>query len=405
MATVRRYFAVVHVRWELPFLLRLPPQAFYCWEPQEGTATFASLARVGSVQWRRTSPLLSAEAAFGDLFEPEPDSALPAHDYRMAAVIQGREYFTTQLHRGAGGGFDEVQMYSVANVWICLRNREEFEVKVMMQRASAALNNVLSVHWFLAADGRTRLLRPDLDSYYTLFSLAPVPDDWPPSTAEELLGRLGELKFQSDVGHGRQHNVGLGSADDLTIRPFASDMLDSMAAFVRNQIELAVHQQLFLSALRRLNRRENFLAIIDAESAFEVAVSYLLRRAMLAHGSSDQEIEAAFESRLSGLQQQIVQLDKLASALTGSKERFENSDAWRRWNRGLARLRHDVVHRGLRQISPADAREGVSAGMAGAIFLEDMLPDLAPSLRWGPEFAKLEQVRDSAGKLFRLFDA
>ena len=33
-----QYEALVHVFWELPFALRLPPHAFYCWEPGEGVA-------------------------------------------------------------------------------------------------------------------------------------------------------------------------------------------------------------------------------------------------------------------------------------------------------------------------------------------------------------------------------
>jgi hypothetical protein len=87
---VRRYYGVAHVRWELPFLLRLPPNAFLCWEPQERFASIVSLARVGAVQWHRTSRLLSSQQALEPHypFVPEPSESLPTRDYRLAAVIQ-----------------------------------------------------------------------------------------------------------------------------------------------------------------------------------------------------------------------------------------------------------------------------------------------------------------------------
>ncbi len=190
-------------------MLRLPPQAILCWEPQEGVATFAPLARVGMVQWRRTCPLITSERLFGDLYAPEAEHALPTHEYRMNAVIAGKEIPAVQLTSGANGGFDEACPYTVANLWLCLRKREEFAISGLMERAAAALNNILRLHSLLAADGYTRPIRPDLDSYYTLFSLARIPEDWPQLTAHALLrDRLNDLRFESKLGEGRQHNLG-----------------------------------------------------------------------------------------------------------------------------------------------------------------------------------------------------
>ena len=89
---LHRYFGVVNVRWELPFLLRLPPNAFLCWEPQEGVATIGSVANVGAIQWRRTTPLLTAQQAFGASFGVQfpPAETLPGRDYRMARLSTGK---------------------------------------------------------------------------------------------------------------------------------------------------------------------------------------------------------------------------------------------------------------------------------------------------------------------------
>lgn len=44
-----RYEALVHVLWELPFPLRLPPVGLFCWEPGEGVALFDPRPEVGDL--------------------------------------------------------------------------------------------------------------------------------------------------------------------------------------------------------------------------------------------------------------------------------------------------------------------------------------------------------------------
>jgi hypothetical protein len=114
-----------------------------------------------------------------------------------------------------------------------------------------------------------------------------------------------------------------------------------------------------------------FSAIIDAESAVEVCVADLLRRGMIAHGSSEEQADATLDGRLSGMQMRIIQLDKFTKA-AGQGRRFENSEPWKLWNTKLARLRHHVVHRGVRQIEFQAANQADSSGIQATIHIEGM---------------------------------
>lgn len=398
-----RFFGVASVRWELPFMLRLPPRCFLCWEPQEAVATFVGFPRIGEINWGRTSSLLDSAKTLGALYQAEPARALPDYEYTAAGTIDGQDYPSMQLLPGTAGGFREIHAYTVATLFLCVNSQEEFVVDRLMARASASLNSLLSLHSFLAADGWSRPLRPDLDSYYTVFSLATVPNDWPDLDARALLMRLQELHFGNEVGRTRAHSIGLNSPDDLTIRPFEHALQAEFASRALSQTELAIHQQLLLSSLRRLRMREFNFAVIDANTAVEVCIGNMLRRAMRARGSSVEQIEGELSGRLGSLEQRIVHLDKLAKASAQPGRRFGESVVWKAWKKQLAGLRHAIVHHGRRDVMFAEAKDGIAAALRTITFIEDMFPALALPVQWGDGIAELRNVNDSAGKLLRVF--
>jgi len=85
-----QYEALVHILWELPFPLRLPPVGLFCWEPAEGTALFDPRPEVGELAWRRKSRLLKAEEVFANL--GTPNQCYPTHDYLITSRLRsGRQ--------------------------------------------------------------------------------------------------------------------------------------------------------------------------------------------------------------------------------------------------------------------------------------------------------------------------
>lgn len=399
---MRRYYGIVHVRWELPFPSRLPPLAFACWEPVEGVALMNCLPRVGTVKWRRHSTIVSAQELLGDRYIEEPTWALPNYDYRESSLTSDqREIFTTELLAGAEGGFDEAHAYTVAHVFLCMRAKADTLNEAVISRAAAAINNVFGIHALLAADGWTRPMRPDLDSYCTLCSLAQIPESWAQMTAADALRRVSELTFPTEIGKGRTPMVGLGSHDDLLQGEFSSEHLSLLRSLCQRQLELAPYQQLLLSAIRRLGRREFASAIIDAQSAGELCVSGILRQLLLAEGESEEDVEIGFSKR--GVGHHIDRLDRYEKA-RGTENPFGVSTHRDAWKLKLEKLRHAIVHRGLRELTFDQTRLGIAAGMSAIARLEEIWPQYQPPVRWTGDYVKAQHLTKSAGKLYRLFD-
>jgi hypothetical protein len=64
-------------------------------------------------------------------------------------------------------------------------------------------------------DPLVRSVRADLDSYYTLVSVAELPPQKNYIETQEALMMVGSLNFGKIVGKNRMHHVGLNSLEDL----------------------------------------------------------------------------------------------------------------------------------------------------------------------------------------------
>lgn len=404
------YDSVAHVQWELPFPLRLPPKNFLCWEPKEGTALFASVPAVGTFSWRRASTLLAAADVF-----PEPGSGVatfPTHDYRITSVLgSGREVLTAELTRGPSGGFQEPRPYSVANVFLCIRDVGHSWADGTIERATAVLNNVIDLYRFFALDPLTRSIDAERDTYYTLVSRARIPIEWRESTAAETLQRIGELHFGSTIGKDRVHRIGANSYNDMNVgAPLASGPLAAFARATRVRQEPDVFQVLVFSAIRRLKRFEWALAILDAQSAFEVLVASVLSDVLKKSGlsSSDIEDQFAIRGRFDTLQKRLQELDRVAVAEATSTgeptRRFLGSAAESAWREHLYRIRHRVVHEGLREVTFDDAKRAVSAGLKAGHAIQDLRPSFNRHWMWAGDALELHHITESPGPLSRMFE-
>jgi len=406
-----RYAGVAHVQWELPFPLRLPEAAFLCWEPDEGTATFVPAYGVGTFAWSRTSPLLRIEDVFG--VPGRGMVAIPTHDYRIASVLaSGREILTAELTRGPNGGFTEPRPYAVANVFLCLRLADDQWASNTIQRATAVLNNVLDIYRLITLDPLARGINGQRDTYYTLVSLARTPPDWPEGSARDTLLRLEELRFGTTIGRDRIHQVGANSYDDLFFGGLLpTDHRDLFARIVDARHEIEVFHVLVFDAIRRLKRFEWALAVMDAQSAFEVLVATVFGEILTRQGVNALDIEGllAHGGRFDSLQRRLVEIDRVAVAeATAAGEparRFLGSSTESSWRADLYRLRHRIVHEGLRDVTFDLAKRAVIAGLKAAHAVQDLRPAFNRRLMWSGSALDLPHMTQSAGRLSRLFEA
>ena len=395
----------MHILWELPFPLRLPPEMIPVWEPTEGIAFFDPRPEVGELSWRRTPTLLRREDVLPDA-GPQNDW-YSEYDYRLLAHRpQDERLVIAQANRGSAGGFIEPRQYAVANIILCLRNKADAPSDATVDRAAEALNNLLSVYRFLTLDPLARELRADLDTYYTIVSVGELPDlgDVDALTA---LRAIDAVRFGRELGVSRFHRIGANSFSDLfSPEPLPPELLAMFDDLVRYPHELEVFHQLILSAIRRLKRHEHALAIFDAQSAFETLVASILVERLRAAGKSEGEIEGLLAPRgaFHTLQRRLEELDRIAQN-EGATRRFLGSAEEQRWRSTLYRLRNEIAHAGRRVVAFNEGKDALVAGMHAMNAIEELAPTFRRTLSWGGAVLDLLHIVESRGRLARLFEA
>jgi hypothetical protein len=408
----KRYTAVVHVRWELPFPLMLPEEAFLCWEPGEGTGLFDPSGQIGTLLWKRSCGFLSAETVFGTTPRQQHHESFPIHDYRQDCVLSdGKHVTTAEMYRGPDGGFAEARPFTVANVFLCISFPGSYRDEAITDRACAALNNLIDIYRFIMMDPMVRPIENKKDHYCTVISEAYVPEFLQHLSPDELLLRIDRLRFGSIIGKNRLYIVGGNTLTDLAGNKPTQDGLTIYYRFVREEHRLELFHQLIFSAIRRLKRKEGALAVVDAQSAFEIAVAGMLKDGLTATGVTEKEIHTALEygGRLHLLQRRLRELDNLAlkyAATTGGHcNPFLDSDSERKWRECLYDLRNEIVHGGRRTTTFDETKRAIVAGLKAVNYLHGMCPHFERSFMWVGEALELQHLSESAGRLFRLFES
>jgi hypothetical protein len=322
----------------------------------------------------------------------------------------GQEIKTAKLTRGPEGGFAEARPYTIANIFLCLRQRVEYSSPVVLERAGFALNNILDVYRFVTLDPLARSLRADQDAYYTLVSVADLPQELGDVEPRVALQMVGRVSFGSVIGVNRAHHVGLNSFDDLvagdTITPGALRLLDSLISGPHN---LELFHQLIFSAIRRLKRKEHALAVLDAQSAFESLVAVLVVESLARQGQTTQGIEVAMNpgGRFHTLQRRLEELDRVAvvqTVLGIQPLQFLGSAEEKQWRTALYSLRNRIVHEGLRDVPFGDAKSGLVTGLHAIHRVQDLTPAFNRVMIWSGAALDLSHIDQTAGRISRLFE-
>lgn len=396
---------VAHVRWEMPFPILLPSYVFLCWEPVEGVAAFVPEGQIGSLQWHRTSTFFSPKEIFGENPIVQNPASFPKENYRMASINNRtkKEITTLELFGGPEGGFKEARPYSIANIFLYIRSgpkRDEIDVGI---RANAALNNLIDVYRLLSLDPYLRKMGDD-DHYDTIITYATLPDHLMDLPAGDALLHIEELKFSAMIGEGRVSKIGLDSLEDLRGYGLDNENKRRFFAQVKFNIELELFHVLIFSAIRRLKRKEESLAIIDAQSAFESAIESMLRDGLQKEGWTNEKIdrELKYRGKLCFLTPRLCELDRIASAFGSDK--FDGSQVEADWNAHLYEIRNEVVHKGRRQVTFEEAKRGIVACLKAISFINFMCPNFQRKIMWVGQALELPHINETAGRLTRIFE-
>jgi hypothetical protein len=164
------------------------------------------------------------------------------------------------------------------------------------------------------------------------------------------------------------------------------------------------------SAIRRLKRNENALAVLDAQSAFETLVAVLVVESLRNQGQTPEqiEVEMAARGRVHTLQRRLEELDRIAAAQTPvnlQPRRFLGSPEETRWRSALYGLRNRIVHEGIRIVPFAEAKDALVAGLHAIHSIQSLIPAFNRAMTWSGAALDLGHIQPSAGRLSRLFEA
>lgn len=403
------YESVAAVRLELPFLLRLPPKGFLCWEPREGVGAIHPQADVGELTWCRRSVMLRPEH-LGIRVVPEDPKALPLHDYQIRPHLEtGESLYLGSLKGGPDGGFSEPRPYTTATIFLCLRVRAEAGQDATLKRAVEAINNIIALYRFMVMDPLARPIRGHLDAIYAVVSRADLPTELRGLPAQDVLSHAPGLPYGSTIGKDRFHHVGMNSRDDV-LHPLSmpDEGVAQFANLIQNRCEVELFHELFISALRRCRRAEHALAVVDAQSAFEVFVATALRDALKSEGKADDDVDTMFAAggRLHLLQRRLREIDAVVARRAGSgaiPRTFLGSAAETCWRSDLYGLRNRIAHGGVRDVTFDQAKLGIAAGLKAVAAIESLDPMIKRKLSWPAPLLDLAWLTEMPGSLFRLF--
>jgi len=116
----------------------------------------------------------------------------------------------------------------------------------------------------------------------------------------------------------RQYTYRLNTLEDLYPGPILErPFLETLAATLPGAYDLPLHYDLLLHAQTQLKRRNYRVAVLEAETAFEVYVADLLLRAKVGVGEDTEAVMAAMEDLqgLGPLTKRLRELDRVLTLL------------------------------------------------------------------------------------------
>jgi hypothetical protein len=216
----------------------------------------------------------------------------------------------------------------------------------------------------------------------------------------ELFNRLSVPRtFLNVLGHGAA-NILRGNSYELLgprsqlIAPIQS-FFDT---FVQNNYEMPLSYSLILESLANLQRTADYrLAIIHAETAFEVHVVDRLLKLMIDDGMTATDAAAAIEtdSNFWGVKKKIRQLDSRVQSYSSRNafafNAFVGSPLYSRWESDLYKHRNAAVHAGANSFTYGEAHTAIGTAKECIVAVEAQLPTLANIIQLNTSMAGFRQ--------------
>jgi hypothetical protein len=395
----------VAVFFDIPFPISIPNGTYRAYDPRKRVACVTVTLREGSRAFFRNRPLIGP-SSFQDLKTAAHELERPREDYSYIQtnhLVTGEQKATLNIHTGLDGGYVECKYYSE----VCVTYLED-DIALMgngLIRACEILNPFLDKYRLMNENYRVEPISLERNFYFATCHTSPLATDEINLQPLELFNRLQKPRtFYKTVGRGALNILRTNSFELLGPRsPLAGQALDVFAQFIQEEYEMPLSYALIMEALGYLQRfREYRLAIVQAETAFEVYVIDRLVRLMVDSGMNEAHASSIVENDKNywGVKNKIRRLDDLTATYVTKKGLpfvpFFGSPLFARWESELYSKRNDAVHTGASSFSYNEASVAIGVAKECIVTLEGRIPGLSDRVQLNPS---MKGFRQNAGEV------
>jgi hypothetical protein len=393
--TPQQYFGpgFVSVLLDVPFPISIPNAAYFVFDPQNGIACIEVSLQEGVRAFFRSRPIQG----------PTSFAELQRASSGMQRLDQGRSYIATSrlpdgsqkatlnLHTGQDGGFLECKYFSQVSVTFLADDIGIISAGDQVERrVFEILNPFLDKYRLLNEDYRISPISEARNFYLAVCHTSPLAADELVLTSTELINRLSSPRiFLRDLGHGAANILRTNSYELLGPRSRLSPGIQTFFdTFVQENYEMPLSYSLILESIANLQRTRDYrLAIIHAETAFEVHVVDRLLKLMIDGGMTWPDATSTIETDRSfwGVKNKVRQLDSRIQTYSSRNglafSAFVGSSLYLRWEADLYRHRNGAVHAGANSFTYDEAHIAIGTAKESIVAIESRIPTIADRIQ------------------------
>ena len=270
----------------------------------------------------------------------------------------------------------------------------------VQKRLFEILNPFLDKYRLLNEDYRISPISEARNFYVAVCHTSPLAPEESGLTPTELFNRLSNPRtFFRELGHGAANILRTNSYELLGPRsPLSAAIQTFFDTFVQESYEMPLSYALILESLANLQRTRDYrLAIIHAETAFEVHVVDRLLKLLVDEGMSSSDASSAIENDQAfwGVKKKIRQLDSRIQSYSSRNalafSAFVGTPLYLRWEADLYKHRNNAVHAGANAFSYGQAHTAIGTAKECIVAIESRIPTLADRIQLNVSMAGFRQ--------------
>jgi hypothetical protein len=303
----------------------------------------------------------------------------------------GTQKATLNLHTGHDGGFSECKYFSQVSVTFLADDlRMIAQPGHPAKRAFDILNPFLDKYRLLNEDYRISRVSENRNFYLAACHTSPLAVEERGLSPADLFNRLSSPRvFLRELGRGAANILRTNSYELLGPRSALNPTLQTFfESFIQEAYEMPLSYSLLLESLVNLQRTADYrLAIIHAETAFEVYVVDRLLKLMVHGGMTRADASSAIDADRAywGVKSKIRQLDSHAQSFCSNTglafAPFVGSALYSRWENDLYKHRNEAVHAGANSFIYEQAHTAIGTAKECIFSLESRVPAFADRIQ------------------------